>query len=412
MMLRSKFQALYETMCSTLIQLTFTLFFTPNPHNAKTVTYSNLTEVKAFLNPTNTQLYALLQQRARANERLYKAFHLTNTFVSSSRFIHSAFQKESTHLLRNSGSWEEWASLSDEVIQTSLPSKPSQPFTMAPFIQQITLKVVIVGLLRAVDDVDQLSDSSVNIQRVTELIPQLWACSKLPSFSADGETVERLAELNQHLREIFPDENKYPNPLDFVIPTWETFWRVVATCLAEVQNRPNLVQIMKDFVENPTSEQFVSTGTNDISVEFIVLETLRLHPPVQRITRVVEKPLPKYLTVLPEAIQSWMGHARQESATADIFCTLRTPDIFGDDAEVFSPSRFYCQPALMKIADLAFGHGPIQCVAAKWAKRAAALLAASLLNHLDSHTYSIVRGNKIGGRDGWEGWVVEMRRPE
>jgi cytochrome P450 len=90
---------------------------------------------------------------------------------------------------------------------------------------------------------------------------------------------------------------------------------------------------------------------------------------------------------------------------ADIEEILREPSIWNDDAHMFKPERHRTASPDMKGAQkLIFGHGPLRCVAALWAPDAAAIISATIMEECEKSGWIVVKGDKIGGRTGWEGW--------
>ena len=55
---------------------------------------------------------------------------------------------------------------------------------------------------------------------------------------------------------------------------------------------------------------------------------------------------------------------------------------------------------------MGFGVGRLKCVASVWAPQAADVIVAAICDMLEKGL-SIEEGQRIGGREGWEGWRVE-----
>jgi len=139
----------------------------------------------------------------------------------------------------------------------------------------VTLRAIIGGLLDPTADISLLDSNDICV--VAELITDIWLLSKKP----DPIPAHLLQTLQDRLRRLVPDHDLYPNPLDFVIPTWETFWRVVAVILAHVENDAEASRAFLDFFENPSSEQFRAATFDGAapSVRHYVIEALRCIPP-------------------------------------------------------------------------------------------------------------------------------------
>ncbi|KAF8875704.1 hypothetical protein BD779DRAFT_1678116 [Infundibulicybe gibba] len=153
------------------------------------------------------------------------------------------------------------------------------------FIQDITLRTMLVGLLQVDSDVIDFAPEDVAV--VSKLITNLWARSKTSALIPP----HLLKTLNMHLRRLIPDEEQYPNPLDFVIPVWETLWRVVATAVYHLMEDPHARLVFARLHDTPTYEQFQldspapyadpnakSNATGPSAQDFIA-EVMRLYPP-------------------------------------------------------------------------------------------------------------------------------------
>src|SRR4030095_1296585 len=83
------------------------------------------------------------------------------------------------------------------------------------------------------------------------------------------------------------------NPLNFIIPAFESLWRIVLRLLLEVMfatgyQNPEWQEIVVAFLRDPTKENFQkSTPTTKglVSPEDLVFEALRLYPPTGRVRR-------------------------------------------------------------------------------------------------------------------------------
>ncbi|KAJ7494350.1 hypothetical protein B0H11DRAFT_2227772 [Mycena galericulata] len=304
--------------------------------------------VRLLLDPFTVSTATLLRSRASPNARLLMAFRLTNTFVSADPAVHSKFVQKSIILLREAK--QDWKRFTDVAVQAVDSALPDRLIPFHNFVRSVTLRTIIVGLVDPRANIASLDANDVDI--VTELITDIWILSKRP----DPIPEHLLETLNSHLRRLIPDEAAFPNPLDFLIPTWETLWRVVAVTLAHIHLDPEACRAFQDLNDNPSLDQF-------------------------RISR--------------------LGGAYP---IADIESAQRSA-FWGSHPEGFDPARFLREPDLAKDL-LAFGCGPLKCKAANWAPMAAAVIVGAIVNGVDGVRYDFVRGNKIGGRKGWEGWFL------
>lgn len=215
-----------------------------------------------------------------------------------------------------------------------------------------------------------------------------------------------LESLNGHLRSWITD---YPNPLDFILPTFETMWRVVAVAVARSYKDIDALNSFEGFLTRPTASQFTLFEMGAPSVEAVIAETMRLHPPTRRIHRAEVAPQSS-IPFLPNALTSFM-QGKPRIHIADIGAVHRDADIWGGDADVFKPLRHHpgSLTAEQRESFMPFGYGKLKCVASSWAPHAAGLIAAAVLSTV-SEGMQIREGCGIGGREGWEGWAIEMAR--
>ncbi|KAK0443135.1 uncharacterized protein EV420DRAFT_1485108 [Desarmillaria tabescens] len=341
------------------------------------VQHSTISSIHSLLKPANVRLASLLYARARPNERLIRAFALTNTFVKDDELSHARFRNRAQGLLNKASDWHRFKRIADYAVLSSLPSTVVRVDT---FVQAVTLRVILVGLL-GTEDAEDASFPPSSIETVSSLITKLWALSKHPK--PIDPTL--LPLLKRHLHVLVPDTDAYPNPLDFVIPTWET---TVASRHHDVRTQLHA---------NPCITQFRFHGC-DPSAESIITEAMRLHPPSKHISRLVSS--------LPSFLPRWMSSRFFETLhVADIWAVHYSPAIWGSTVETFDPSRHTMRTPEQEEAFLAFGYGRLQCVAKNWAPMAAATILSSILAGVDEN-YRVKAGRGIGGRDGWDGWEI------
>ncbi|KAF5367213.1 hypothetical protein D9757_012214 [Collybiopsis confluens] len=483
----------------------FAIFVPKTTHNHNR-NHSSPGSIAALLKPTSgcrSKLGELLQSRALANERLRCTFQLTNTFVSADPTIHSTFVRQMNALIskRRGGGhstsdhqeWLDFLQVARGAVASQLNSPQSStaaskscascgdsgrscgeafnsPF--AEFIQLLTLKVIIAGLLDPDRDMDSIDGEDLRVS--AKLITELWGKSKTPPPPSTTSSLDEayfpsdLKVLKYHLRRLLPNEESYPNPIDFVIPTWETLWRLVATSLAHVHENEEYRQVFESLLEEPSYRQYRGLGLGDDSrttesdayplipespmcAEWIINETLRLHPPSRHISRgflgesdeANRTPFLRVLTafaakVIPRSIVQWVRHtnvSERSSASAsshlrltvtevaDIESVHLSTQIWGADARMFNPRRWAVRAegkvALTTTNDesgkteppvfFTFGHGRLACIGEKWAPMAAATIIAAVLEGIKVDGLEIVGTSHIGGRTGWDGWMIHPR---
>ena len=366
----------------------------------KRIVVSKISDIVALLDPPGSSISDLLLARARPNTRLVHSFGLQNTFVSADSVTRKQFVTRARDILcqhtRNFAAFPDLVrgDVAGSALHLRSPSRhPSLPF--ATFVQVATLRVVVGSLLGG--NIPEDNDDETVF--VVEAINDLWTLSK-KSRAAPASLLE---SLNMHLRQWMPEQ--YERPLDFVIPAYETMWRVVAVAVARAIHDRGACAAFSAYLESPNQEQFVRFEDAQPSVEAFISEVLRLHPPSRRLARAVPS---RRLGVFKFPL--WAPSATH---VVDIEALHMDTAIWGSDAGVFDPMRFHESRLSydQKNAFIPFSYGPLRCVAFKEAPRFAAIVAAAVLEIVSAPDagYRLVCGERIGRREGWEGWSIEVR---
>ncbi|KAJ3777308.1 hypothetical protein FB446DRAFT_660264, partial [Lentinula raphanica] len=409
--------------------ITLTLFCSRNSYP----TTKQHTSPRAIMNLLDPKLsiHNLLSSRFLANQRLLHTFNLSNTFVSPDLRTHHMFVGRMKDLIRaqsRHGHWGAFLHVARQAVESELDhcakgreTPPSRSF--AELVQIVTFKTILIGLLDPDRDMETIDTEDVRVSAT--LITKLWAMSKMkksgsvPSAappSDDTSTtpiIDELATLNHHLRQLLPDLDKYPNPVDFIIPTWETLWRLVATSLAHVYDQEEYRRSFQELLENPTPERF-STAQVTPRTCWIINETLRLHPPSRHISRsfsIEQHPLRQFLHgLLPKFTRDIFSLDRCpiRSEVAAIEVVHLSTEIWGTDALKFNPKRWGEYTGSANVPTLfAFGYGPLMCIGKNWAPMAAALIVGAILEGVKEGGLEIHGTTVIGGRSDWVGWCVQ-----
>jgi len=357
-------------------------FMTP-----RTRMHTSVLAVRTLLNPSDISISALLRARSIPNQRLVKALGISSTFVSDDPSIHDNFTREAKVLITAVSTKDGWSRLVDVTEACVNRFLDAGSLDYATFVRSVTLSVVLAGLLGT--DIEDLDPADVAF--VTKAINDRWAQSK----ASTALTPEVLDRINHHITRWVPDRT---NPLNLIIPAYETMWRVAAIAVVYSNRDCLLRDAFRSYNENPTDDQFrafVNEGSGaQPSVEAIVSEVLRLHPPTRHITRAVVVPWWKQPFV-PSVDVADVEEAQKSIA-------------FGSDTESFNPMRFHASHSAPKRDQLyAFGYGKLKCVAASWAPPAAAVIIAKIMSKLDGVAFTLQEGPHIGKREGWDGWSIE-----
>lgn len=151
--------------------------------------------------------------------------------------------------------------------------------------QSVTLKISLHVLF----DIDPFQLDDELVVEIAHSINFLWRESKLANYPSEAS--------REHLRKglgcILPrvGSSARQNPLNLILPAYESMWRVALFCFIEVTFRQGArvewKQALSDFVADPIKARFQERRRcpNAISVADIVNEALRLYPPAKRVYR-------------------------------------------------------------------------------------------------------------------------------
>ncbi|KAJ5964909.1 Cytochrome P450 [Penicillium vulpinum] len=355
------------------------------------------------------------QAKAIANKHLPIAFGIDNAFTRTDS-IHASMFVEKVKPLINL-STEQWRDISEFARVTSshwieygFPGmndscgnschKGKQKvdhnrINIASLAQILSLKVVLY-LMFDKKTHDQTGDES--LLSLAQSINRVWISSKLKATGNDIPRFEDDVLLQTSLADIF-GKHGHPedNPLNLILPSFETMWRVVLRAFLEIKfatgkEETGWQETMINFASKPTKLQFDTDSgsppsrpcTDDAdtsgvqsspSAKHIVRESLRLYVPTRHVHRAYQ----------------WDQVLRTsyEIKSADIEgCHLRS-DIWGSDAERFNPSRWSALTPAQRDAFMPFGCPPFECPAKPtFGPRMIGVLVGSLLAALEDQDLS------------------------
>lgn len=224
----------------------------------------------------------LLRSRAVPNERLIRAFGIDNAFTTTDEAYHKEFLREAKGLLQqNHGEWQHLGEVAEDLTKRMMrEGEQNGNISLVTVVQVVALKIAIHVLFNM--PIDRLADGTIN--SLAKTINKLWIGSKTLK-SPDSSFQKHQKDLEDALQEIFPTWEGTPrsNPLNFILPAYETLWRVVLRCFVEVKFRSGAAAssyhgLFRTFLSDPTQKTFAG-AKNGISVSSIVSEALRLYPP-------------------------------------------------------------------------------------------------------------------------------------
>ena len=237
-------------------------------------------------------------------------------------------------------------------------------------VRSVCLKVVLFVLFdkNALD----LEDSSILV--ITKAINSLWIQSKGAGLPIEADK----NILKQALAKVLPEmkwSSPHENPLNLIIPAYETLWRVVLSGFIQVTFvkgiPPAYRSVLTQFLTNPTVTAMrgpVSHAeASAVSVDDIVRETLRMYPSVKRVYRRFH-------------LDNGSG---PEDVAADIETSQRSEALWGANAQRFIPSRWTNASEEARKSYFAFGAKPFVCPAkAEFGPMIIGILVAAFANHV------------------------------
>ncbi|RAL08921.1 uncharacterized protein BO97DRAFT_459915 [Aspergillus homomorphus CBS 101889] len=295
------------------------------------------------------------QSRIRANGRLRVSFGIENAFTTPDEQYANQFVKQARKL--TSLKAEEWVELAETLRSIahsliSISAKSERGLHLASLIQSTSLRAILITLLKV--QLDTIPDVESHIVLLANRINDVWQTSKTETNLVD---FARNDELQAPLSAIFPEydiTDPRKNPLCWILPGFETAWRINLRMLLELQfnagnDRPKWRETMIAFMRKPTKAQFEDRQTSEVSAKDLVAEALRLYPPTKRIYRAFE----------------WEedGDTKLDTFAADVEECHLSNEIWGLDALRYNPLRWKTLTDAQKEAYLPFGGAPYECPA-------------------------------------------------
>lgn len=295
------------------------------------------------------------EARSIPNERLVKAFGISNCFTTSDKTVCQDFRDTvATQLNMSEGRWQEIAIFVKQTARQEAERAVDGKISLFDLAQVLAMTMA----KKVFWDMDDRSDNArkTTLALAREINKQ-WLNSK-GAFDPGSEPFWSFAnqhELKAALHDAFPDwyGNPHENPLNFILPGYETIWRVVLRCYVELTAREHRDAAFwraqfAAFSKQAILEQLRRPGAAGVTAEMISKEILRLYPPTRRVYR------------------HFATEAAIYNASADIETMHRDPAVWRDDPLIFRPDRWVCvDQAKEDEIWLAFGTAPFRCPAKK-----------------------------------------------
>lgn len=299
----------------------------------------------------------IYEARALPNQRLVAAFDIKNSFTAHTKEESQEFRRKvEEKLYLFDEDWENIALAVKKAVDDQL-NTTDQSISLFQFTQMVSMRGALYVLF-GLDSGDRSLDT--NIGNLAHEINAQWIRSKGdfdPAIQPSWQ-FKRQEGLLKALKGVFgtyEDHDRDKNPLNLILPGYETLWRVVLRCFVEVVARPhqeseNWRHILQTFANTPTIEQLdENIGRTPVSASDIAKEALRLYPPTRRVYRDLEV------------------NDEIKRVAADIEGTQRSTNPWGDDPLIFRPERWnernLNNSEVEQRAFLAFSNPPFACPA-------------------------------------------------
>ena len=329
-----------------------------------------------------------VQSRAYPNQRLVRTFGIDNAFTTTNEKYRKDFRCHAKgKITLDNGTWKTIADLAKQLVGTAIPQPGSDiaNIRLDSLEQSVTLKIS----LHVMFDLDPLQLDDELILDIARSINFLWTESKSTEYPSDADQ----KVLRKALGLIFPGvgPNARQNPLNLILPAYETMWRVALFCFIEVTFRQGARAewklVLIDFLADPTKARFEERGPSPsvVSAADIINEALRLYPPTKRVYRKLHM----------------AGKNDPEIVAADIEACHRIPAIWGSDSWLFKPSRWSKIGNEARSAFMPFGGSTFVCPAKQdFGPRMIGVVVAALAAHITPRDWKLELC--VGGPNGGE----------
>jgi len=247
------------------------------------------------------------------------------------------------------GNWTELKRLAIASFEEYLEQAQETPtLNAAELVQFITLRVSLAYLFDKAEEA-MANNGFENVRYIGRRINKLWIASKddksrRPVWNDETRLHTALLALTTVPEErSFPIPGAFPsdsdgeaeiavdplipklNPMNLLLPAYETMWRVVLRCMLEVQYRDDekstgWKSVLEEYLDglDVVDDSFWKPSANGVSPADVVKEALRLYPPSRRVHRAFDG----------------------NSMSADIETCQRSPLLGTNDALIFRPERW------------------------------------------------------------------------
>ncbi|KAI4221406.1 MAG: hypothetical protein L6R36_006925, partial [Xanthoria steineri] len=233
----------------------------PTPHRfSDPATCLKILQNLPYDDRLGTNKLSLEVSRAIPNQRLVHAFQINNGFTTSDAVYGRRFRRLAVQTIRQvtsttHGGWNQIATLARQIATTYFRESMSDDRADLDLIVQVVTLKAVLSMFFELDATTYTDATAFEIARIINL---LWMQSKK---STTGHESADFSSLKSYLQGIgLHWENSKDNPLNILLPAYETLWRVVARCLIEIVFRPSANAewrpLLANFIANPTAGTF------------------------------------------------------------------------------------------------------------------------------------------------------------
>ncbi|CAF2309437.1 unnamed protein product [Rotaria sp. Silwood2] len=271
--------------------------------------------------------------RHKSNEWLIDTLSIVNPFTINDESLLKAFKNKVITTLAhwsNEKNYENLVSTIENRIKyrLSLLQLNNSKFYLSKLVKQVTLDSFLSSILN-VNATEEL------LTELPELIIYLWknrydkkAQDRLQKLLLANKNKFSQSDIWQQIQTILSNhsniiskivindfDEKISNPLNIIIPGWETMWRLVFYSLLELLRQPKLLCELRLQLNN-----YSKSYRDCLLLTWILKETLRLYPPTKNI----------YRTNLKTG----------QHVCINVLLIHRDKNVWGSDVLDFNPYRF------------------------------------------------------------------------
>ncbi|PYI09608.1 cytochrome P450 [Aspergillus sclerotiicarbonarius CBS 121057] len=328
-------------------------------------------------------LLSPLKSRALSNSKIQAAFGIHNAFTSGETDFVAQFVARAKEFINvKADDWDKMARQLQDAAQVWV-EHPDGEVHLASMAQSLTLRFMMLTVFKFKFNPPHTTNSY--LAGFARAIHQAWVLAR------DESRLIRFHHnhvLRDNITAFFPAYDftqATGNPLNYILPGFETTWRVVLRMFLEIRRARNQdwIDTLVFFAYDPTKAQFHDKA-HGISVEHLVMEGLRLYPPTRHIHRTFHFDNEKQNTV------------EEVSYSADIEACHLSKKIWGRDALEYNPYRWAKLTKEQNDAFMAFGSAPFECPAKPvFGPRMIGLLVSTMVSEVEERgTWRLVGRDK------------------